>query len=87
MAELLGPGATAMGVGVWWGGCSLWAWEGITMTCKCAKLQAGYWEQSRRILWVRPWFEAQGLPALGHWCRLYPRETKCGHLVPQFPPL
>lgn len=38
------------GVGDCWGGCSLWAREGITVTCKCAKLQAGCWEQSRRIL-------------------------------------
>lgn len=45
VAELLGPRATAMvlGSGVLVG-CSLWAWEGITMICKRAKLQAGCWD-------------------------------------------
>lgn len=62
VAELLGPRASAMVLG---SGGSLWAWEGILMTCKCAKLQAGCWEQSRRILWVQPWFEAQALLSLG----------------------
>lgn len=61
VAELLGPGAAGMVLGewgTWWGGCSLWAREGITTNGKRAKLQAGCWEQPRRIPRVQPGFEA-----------------------------
>lgn len=75
------------GVGFWQGGCSFWALESIAVTCKCAKLRAGCWEPSRVIVWVQPRFGAQALLVFGHRCRLHPRGTKFGHLVPQFPPL